>query len=575
MPNDMSRPHRQLTLPAFTGTVSLAQSIDRLREHPGLSLTRRRDLMSGLRSIARTLNTDPASLPADISILRARLAKSAEPSPGISDKTRQNCLSNATAAFRALGIAGMPSARQVVLSPQWQALRADIPDRGRRTQLSRLARFCSLRQIEPADVDDAIIERFILMLRQDTLLDDRKIRSLHRLNTRLWNSLHDLVPNWNGQIVCVPDFRSKAKSLPPEAFSPGFAADLEHHLHWLSGKDLFAENAPPNPMRPRSIRLRRMQILLAASAWAAEGHDPAELQGLADLVVPDRVKDIFRNYLRRNNDQPTQFMKGLCQTLIQVARHYIQAPASRIEELKDISHRLGKEQTGLTPKNRKLLRELDDDAIRSGLYDLPDKLQQIAARRAPSQCAATSFQLALAIEFLLNIPLRITNLVSLTIGEDLFRPSRPGGAWRLSIGGDNSKNGDPLEYEVPVRLGRMIDRYLRQHHASLGHGDSPCLFPGEGGGPKYATTLAGQITDAIKRHVGIHMTPHQFRHFAAKVMLDENPGNYYLVSMLLGHKNLKTTVNFYAGMRTREAARALNDILQSGRGALPARKTTR
>ena len=96
MPNDMSRPHRQLTLPAFTGTVSLAQSIDRLREHPGLSLTRRRDLMSGLRSIARTLNTDPASLPADISILRARLAKSAEPSPGISDKTRQNCLSNAT-----------------------------------------------------------------------------------------------------------------------------------------------------------------------------------------------------------------------------------------------------------------------------------------------------------------------------------------------------------------------------------------------------------------------------------------------------------------------------------------------
>jgi integrase len=57
------------------------------------------------------------------------------------------------------------------------------------------------------------------------------------------------------------------------------------------------------------------------------------------------------------------------------------------------------------------------------------------------------------------------------------------------------------------------------------------------------------------------MTPHQFRHLAAKIILDANPGAYELVRQMLGHKNTKTTVNNYAGIDTRRAGRAHAELL--------------
>ena len=51
------------------------------------------------------------------------------------------------------------------------------------------------------------------------------------------------------------------------------------------------------------------------------------------------------------------------------------------------------------------------------------------------------------------------------------------------------------------------------------------------------------------------MTAHQFRHLAAKVILDADPAAYETVRQLLGHRNLTTTVNNYAGLNTRRAGR--------------------
>ena len=57
------------------------------------------------------------------------------------------------------------------------------------------------------------------------------------------------------------------------------------------------------------------------------------------------------------------------------------------------------------------------------------------------------------------------------------------------------------------------------------------------------------------------MTPHQFRHLAAKIELDGKPGAYELVRQLLGHKNLKTTVNNYCGLDTKRAGRAHAELI--------------
>jgi integrase len=60
---------------------------------------------------------------------------------------------------------------------------------------------------------------------------------------------------------------------------------------------------------------------------------------------------------------------------------------------------------------------------------------------------------------------------------------------------------------------------------------------------------------------GVKLTPHEFRHLAAKIILDANPDAYELVRQLLGHKNMRTTTNFYAGIDTRRAGRAHADLV--------------
>ena len=66
---------------------------------------------------------------------------------------------------------------------------------------------------------------------------------------------------------------------------------------------------------------------------------------------------------------------------------------------------------------------------------------------------------------------------------------------------------------------------------------------------------------AIFDHTGLQMTPHQFRHAAAKLLLDARPGHYEVVRKLLGHKSLTTTYAHYAGAETDAAVELYDDII--------------
>ena len=72
---------------------------------------------------------------------------------------------------------------------------------------------------------------------------------------------------------------------------------------------------------------------------------------------------------------------------------------------------------------------------------------------------------------------------------------------------------------------------------------------------KTKSTLSCQITDRITKAIGLRVTPHQFRHLAAALILEKNPANYEFVRRILGHKNLETTIKFYVGLETLDAVR--------------------
>jgi integrase len=74
------------------------------------------------------------------------------------------------------------------------------------------------------------------------------------------------------------------------------------------------------------------------------------------------------------------------------------------------------------------------------------------------------------------------------------------------------------------------------------------------------------------------MNPHLFRHLGALLFLKMNPGQYESVRQLLGHKNIQTTINFYAGFETDEAMHRFNRVIdgyRNGSGSdLPGRDGT-
>jgi integrase len=68
-----------------------------------------------------------------------------------------------------------------------------------------------------------------------------------------------------------------------------------------------------------------------------------------------------------------------------------------------------------------------------------------------------------------------------------------------------------------------------------------------------------QITQTVRRYTGLSVNPHLFRHVGAKLYLDHNPGGYEVMRRVLGHTDMGTTTNFYAGLETRNAARHFDE----------------
>jgi integrase len=102
--------------------------------------------------------------------------------------------------------------------------------------------------------------------------------------------------------------------------------------------------------------------------------------------------------------------------------------------------------------------------------------------------------------------------------------------------------------------------------------DHDWLFAGAGREHKGTKTLSEQIAQRLWKELGLEITPHQFRHAAAYIMLKADPGNYELVRRVLGHRSITTTLNFYIGLETLEATRLFGEMVTDlARGEAPAK----
>lgn len=113
----------------------------------------------------------------------------------------------------------------------------------------------------------------------------------------------------------------------------------------------------------------------------------------------------------------------------------------------------------------------------------------------------------------------------------------------------------------------MISRYEKVFRPKLCNGQSTALFVGQNGQQKGPSALGKQFRKFIRRELGLTVNVHLMRHLVAFAFLEANPGDYEGARQLLGHKQIMTTINFYAGMDSAAAFKRLDKLVDRWREA--------
>jgi integrase len=544
-------PTAENRLEVASQTATLADLIPLVEADPNLGTTRRRDLKSAISTFCRCLHLLPGDASATMLSIARRIDGVHPVQLGLTEKRWQNILSELRFAIGRYGPRPVHAMRTADLPEPWSSLSALLPAPGLRYGLSRLIKFCATSGIAPDTVDASTFDAFELWLQDNTLCTNPRRKA--REAARQWNRAVKSVQGWPEQRVELAPALD-AYCLAWEEFPETFRKDAEAWLASLKVDCWHDESAPLRPLKASSIETRRFQIRQAASVLVRQGVALDSIASLADLVEPDRVVQVLSFFWERNGKKPSSQAAGIAHCLLAIARHRVKLPEVDLDKLRRLKRRVTPRQSGLTPKNRETLRQFEDDLNKERLLMFPVEAMNKAIRmsnRAPEDAALLA-QTAVAVEILVMMPLRLNNLANLHLDRHL--------EWRgerlfVIIPAESVKNDEPIEFELPADSIALLQTYRERFRPLLDNGTA-YLFPGKlSGRPKNRTHLSRHITRTLKREIGIQITPHQFRHVAAKIWLDDNPGSYEVIRRVLHHRSVETTTKNYTGFETCSATR--------------------
>jgi len=269
---------------------------------------------------------------------------------------------------------------------------------------------------------------------------------------------------------------------------------------------------------------------------------------------------------QKNGDEPKTGTIDLGKKVLRMARETGCLDQAALDRLDDIRAALEQHRReGLTPKNLQLIRQVLTDGVWSEVVTLPNVLMQQARwakDHAPIK-AAVAAQLAVAIAIETFAPIRLGNLVSTELDQNLIKPGGLNTPFWLVFPNHDVKNCVNLNFKFDQPLTDLIDEYIHEFRPALLRGtNSSWLFPGESGQPKHRLQFSKQITLRIQKAIGLRITVHQFRHAAAAIYLKHHPGDYETVRRVLGHRDIQTTIRFYCGLETMQATEEFGKLIR-------------
>jgi integrase len=538
-------PTTALLEPSF---VALIAAIEQAAD---LSEQRRRHWVCSLRQIAKWLDRPAEVIPARWQSVRISVGQLHHARVGVTAKTLANHKSNVRAALRWIGEErGVPQ-QGARLSAEWTSFR-DRLDKRLRQRLYSLIRHCSARGINPSSVDDEVFDHYWRYRTETTGLASNN--TARRFMIRAWNTC--AVAMDGGCLRRLTEPPIKAAEPAWEYFPEGLRRDVDDYFAGLAKVHRSLNGKRIQPCSPGTIRTRRAELAAMARMAVRLGVPIESLTSLAALLQPDLVERVIDAYWQKNGVEPTISTIDLGWKLLQAALDRLDEISAALEP-----HR----REGLTPKNLQLIRQVLTDGVWGEVVSLPNVLMhqaRSAKDHAPIK-AAVSAQLAVAVAILTFAPVRLCNLASIELGQNLIKPGGLNTPYWLVFPHYDVKNRVDLNFQFDQALTELIDEYIQEFRPALLRGaNASWLFPGEAGQPKTTVMFGKQITLRIQKAVGIRITPHQFRHAAAAIYLKHRPGDYETVRRLLGHRDIQTTVRFYCGLQTMQATEQFGKLIR-------------
>lgn len=531
--------------------------------------TRRRDAISAIDRISGWLGQPPEALSIDGEYLAGRLASVRGVLHGLTEKT----VANAFAALRgavAAAHANLPP-RERGLDPAWRALRDLLPAKFKlRWRLSRFSRYCAQHGIPPEAVVTATFLMFLAWMKMSLVKTPRQIV---RDAAKAWIEAAATVPGWPQQPVACPSFAKPRTTIPLGQFPESFQADFRRCAERLQSEDPFLDSGRNRPLKPSTAEKWMEYLLYAASVLVRLGRPIESITCVADVVAPAAARDVLRYYFQKAGNRPTKFTSNLAYVLKRIAQLHVGIDDETLQLHRDNFKKMSPAEDGLTEKNMKRLRPFNNDRCKLLLFEAPDRLieralpdenrtrkRHVGRRKAKvgKKRGAIDLLVAAAVAIELFAPVRLGNLVEIDLDRHLRLPARENEPGYLHFEPHEVKNNAALDFELPPDAVRAIRLYIEHGRARLMDAAASDLFPYRT--LKTPRARANYISTLIARRIwdvtGLRINTHLFRHIAAKFYLDEHPGDYETVRILLGHKCIETTIKFYCGLERAAAIRA-------------------
>jgi len=513
----------------------------------------RSDLASAINTLEKWSGLPLSMIPANGEFLRQIFKNFHHAQVGASKRRVQNVKSLLQKAMRKVGLSTKLAPYMTPMTDVWQELYDALPDRYTRTALSRVMRYCSKQGMAPDGVDDSVAAAFLEALEQESLIKEPQVH--HQTVCRLWNKMAETVEGWPQAELTVPSYEDRLYAIDDDLIHPDLHKEIEAYLEFLEGKELFG--SLKKPFRPASIDAARGHIRRYLSALHHSGFDVMSLRSLEEMVAFPVFKQAMKWFWERNGNKTSKHIGEVGWSIRCIAVKHLKCDDATAKLYHDAMTSLRIQHTGLSEKNEEALKQFDDHKVVHRLLNYPDDLFGLAGK-AKGQKSALLVQAAVATLILIFAPMRIKNLNDLRIDQNLN--------WiddrlHIHVPAEQVKNSMALDYALPPGPSNRVREYIERYRSLFLPKANPYLFPGRKGGPKDITAFRRQISTTLFKHTGIRLTPHQFRHVAAKLLLDARPGHYEVVRKLLGHKNLSTVYESYSGTETQAAINLYDDVI--------------